>query len=231
MELLTHVLERTIVIQASRETVFRYFTDSDRWAAWWGAGSTIEARPGGSVVIRYPNGVRVLGEVLEVSEPERIVFTYGYESGKPIPPGSSRVTILLERGVRGTRLQLLHEFAQAEVRDQHVAGWRFQLSLFANLLANEVNANAEELVDAWFAAWVIADDAARAQALERIAAADVNFRDRYACISGLQELNEHIAASLRSCREFDWSGRARCGTASTRCWRTGWRAPATGRKR
>ena len=197
MQPLPHQLERTLVIQASPETVFRYFTDSARWAAWWGAGSTIEARPGGAVTIRYPNGVRVLGEVLEVHKPERIVFTYGYESGNPIPPGSSRVTIELDPEARGTRLQLKHEFAEVTVRDQHVAGWRFQLSLFANLVADDVNANAVGLVDAWFEAWTIADDSARTQALERIAAPHTAFRDRYACINGLPELSDHIAATLR----------------------------------
>jgi len=55
--------------------VFGYFTDSAHWAAWWGAGSTIDARAGGRVLIRYPNGVQVSGEVIEVAEPERIVFT------------------------------------------------------------------------------------------------------------------------------------------------------------
>jgi uncharacterized protein YndB with AHSA1/START domain len=197
MESLPHQLERTLVIQASPDTVFRYFTDSDRWAAWWGAGSSIESRPGGAVVIRYPNGVRVLGEVLEIHEPERIVFTYGYESGKPIPPGASRVTVRLDPDARGTRLQLKHEFAEAAVRDQHVAGWRFQLSLFANLVADHVNANAGDLVDAWYEAWTMADDSARAQALSRIVAPNASFRDRYACIQGLPELSDHIAASLR----------------------------------
>jgi uncharacterized protein YndB with AHSA1/START domain len=197
MESLPHQLERTLVIQASPETVFGYFTDSARWAAWWGPESSIEARPGGAVVIRYPNGVRVLGEVLEVLEPERIVFTYGYESGKPIPPGSSRVTVQLDRDARGTRLQLKHEFAEGAVRDQHVAGWRFQLSLFANLVADHVNTNAADLVDAWYKAWTMSDDNARAEALERTVASNVSFRDRYACIHGLPELNEHIAASLR----------------------------------
>jgi len=197
MESLPHQLERMLVIQASPETVFRYFTDSARWAAWWGAGSSIEARTGGAVVIRYPNGVRVLGEVLEIHEPVRIVFTYGYESGKPIPPGASRVTILLDPDARGTRLQLKHEFAESAVRDQHVAGWRFQLSLFANLVADHINANAGDLVDAWFEAWTIADDSTRAEALNRIATPNASFRDRYACIHGLHELSDHIAASLR----------------------------------
>src|SRR5579864_6518590 len=113
---LTNLLERTLVIEATRPTVFRFFTDTARWAGWWGAGSAIDARPGGRVLIRYPNGVQVLGEVIEITSPERIVFTYGYETGKPIPPGASRVTITLEAVGGGTRLRLAHAFAEAEVR-------------------------------------------------------------------------------------------------------------------
>jgi uncharacterized protein YndB with AHSA1/START domain len=194
---LTYLLERTLVIEATRTIVFRYFTDTTRWASWWGAGSTIDACPGGRVFIRYPDGTQVLGEVLEIVEPERIVFTYGYESGKPIPPGSSRVTIHLEEVKSGTRLSLTHAFAEAHVRDQHTQGWRFQFSLFANLVADEVNAGAPALADAWFAAWSITDGAERVRSLEEIAAPEVRFRDRYAHIDGLVELNDHIAASLR----------------------------------
>jgi uncharacterized protein YndB with AHSA1/START domain len=194
---LTYLLERTLVIEATPTTVFRFFTDTARWAAWWGSGSAIDARPGGRVLIRYPNGVQVLGEVLEIAEPERIVFTYGYESGKPIPPGGSRVTIRLEPVESGTRLHLEHAFTEVNVRDQHLQGWRFQLSLFANQVADEVNAGAPELADAWFAAWSISDGAERARSLETIAAPAVRFRDRYAHIDGVVELNDHIAASLR----------------------------------
>src|SRR5262249_50376927 len=78
-------LERTVVIGARPATVFRFFTDSERWASWWGAGSTIEARPGGRLFIRHPNGVESAGEVLEVAPPERIVFTYG------LPPHPPRI--------------------------------------------------------------------------------------------------------------------------------------------
>ena len=69
MTALDHVLERTVLIRARRETVFRYFTDNERFAAWWGTGSTIEARPGGTLSIRYPNGVLASGEVIEVVPP------------------------------------------------------------------------------------------------------------------------------------------------------------------
>ena len=194
---LTHLLERTLVIEATRPTVFRLFTDTARWAAWWSAGSAIDARPGGRVLIRYPNGVQVLGEVLDIVEPERIVFTYGYETGKPMPPGGSRVTIRLEPVESGTRLCLTHAFAEADLRDEHVQGWRFQLSLFANLVADEINAGAPGLADAWFAAWSINDSAERVRSLEAMAAPEGRFRDRYAHIDGLAELNDHIAASLR----------------------------------
>jgi uncharacterized protein YndB with AHSA1/START domain len=37
---LPHSLTRTVVIRATPATVFRFFTDSSRWAQWWGAGST-----------------------------------------------------------------------------------------------------------------------------------------------------------------------------------------------
>src|SRR5262245_44720950 len=100
---LPHRLDRTVVIEAPPDIVFRFFTDAGRWAAWWGAGSTIDAQPGGRLLIRYPDGTEVIGEVLEVANPERIVFTYGYASGQMIPPGGSLVTIRLAPDPRGTR--------------------------------------------------------------------------------------------------------------------------------
>lgn len=85
-------VDREIVICATRATVFRYFTDSERWAAWWGAGSRIDPRPGGEVLIRYPGGASAQGTVVEIAPPERIVFTYGYDrADTPIAPGGSRV--------------------------------------------------------------------------------------------------------------------------------------------
>ena len=74
---LSHRLDRTVVIRASRDTVFGFLTNAAEWAAWWGAGSTIDARPGGAMLIRHSNGVEASGEVLDIRAPERIVFTYG----------------------------------------------------------------------------------------------------------------------------------------------------------
>lgn len=197
MNTLPHSLERTVSIQANPEAVFRFFTDSSRWATWWGAGSTIDPRPGGRMYIRHPNGIETVGEVLEVVSPERIVFTYGYASGKPIPPGASRVTIHLEPDAGGTCLRLDHEFAEASDRDQHIQGWRFQLSVFANVVANEVHAGAPVLVDAWYSAWAEPDEQKRLDILGKIARTDIRFRDQYSLLEGLSDLTAHIGASLR----------------------------------
>ena len=194
---LPHRLDRTIVIEARPDTVFRFFTDEKRWAKWWGAGSTIDARAGGRLFIRHPNGIESSGEVVEIAPPERIVFTYGFVSGTPMPPGSSRVRISLERHPRGTRLVLAHEFAEEAVRDEHVQGWRYQLSVFGNVVTDELHAGAAAKVDGWFEGWSAESDGARREILARVASPDVRFRDRFSLVDGLGDLLPHLAASRR----------------------------------
>jgi uncharacterized protein YndB with AHSA1/START domain len=194
---LPHRLDRTVVIRAPRETVFRYFTDSARWAKWWGAGSSIDPQPGGAVRIRYPEGTEACGEVLEIHEPERIVFSYGYTSGKPIAAGGSRVTIELRKHAAGTELHLWHEFAEAAVRDQHVQGWRYQVAVFANVVADEIHAGASDVVDGWFEAWSLANEQSRNEVLEKIAVASIRFQDRFSLVDGISDLSAHLAACQR----------------------------------
>jgi uncharacterized protein YndB with AHSA1/START domain len=195
MSNLAYRLERSVVIHAPRENVFRFLTDTPRWATWWGAGSRIDARPGGSMLIRFPEGTEVSGEVLEVKPPERMVFTYGFAKGEPIPAGSSRVTIRLEPHDRGTHLHLTHEFADESVRDQHVQGWRYQLALFSNVVADELHADAASIVDTWFDVWAQPDERARETALREVADGDLRFQDRYGNTDGLDDLLPHITAA------------------------------------
>jgi uncharacterized protein YndB with AHSA1/START domain len=197
-----NVVERTVLIRARRETVFRYFTDSTRFAAWWGEGSRIEPRPGGEVHIRYPNGVVAAGEVLEIAPSERVVFTFGYEGPEPpIPPGGSRVTIALEEGPEGTLLRLRHEVPTAEAREAHGPGWRYQLALFANVAAREQHAAVETLVDRFLAVWSEPDAALRRAALGEVATEHVTFRDAFACTEGRDDLVGHIAAARQHLAE------------------------------
>jgi uncharacterized protein YndB with AHSA1/START domain len=194
---LGYQLDRIVTIKATREIVFGFFTDSTRWASWWGPGSSIESTPGGRVLILHPGGVETSGEVLEVEPPARIVFTYGFASGTPFPPGSSRVTIRLQSVDEGTQLHLTHEFPTEAGREEHVQGWRYQLSLFANLVANEVNRQAERQVDLWYEAWSSDDGAARRESLSRIATSQVTFNDRFSHTEGLADLGAHLDAARR----------------------------------
>lgn len=194
---MTHVkLDRTIEIRATRATVFKFFTDAERWARWWGKGSTIEPVVGGAIAIVYPDGSRATGEVRELVAGERLVFTFGYEGeGKPIKPGGSLVTIELADAPLGTRLTLVHEVADEATRALHAYGWRYQLARFAVVVAE--GAFAPDAIAAWFAAWN-ETDAVRCRAqLAAIVAPDVRFRDANGDIYGLDELAGHVGAVRR----------------------------------
>jgi uncharacterized protein YndB with AHSA1/START domain len=197
MKSLPYAVNRDILIEADRETVFGFFTDSARWATWWGAGSTVDPRPGGTIRIQHSNGFVSDGQVLEVTIPERFVFTFSLQSGGLIPAEDSRVTIRLEQQGDGTLLRLTHEVADAVVAEQLVQGWRFHFSLFANAVANYVNAGAPDVVDTWFALWSEPDAAAREATLGRIAARKVRFRDRYSRLDGIDEVVAHTGAAQR----------------------------------
>jgi len=187
-------LERSVTIRAERDVVFRYFTDSVRWASWWGAGSTIDARIGGDVLIRFPGGNEVVGDVVELHPPEMIAFTYGYVNGVPVARGESTVTIRLLPVAEGTLVQLVHAFADEAVMQQHLQGWRYQLSLFGNVVSDEMHAQSAAIVDQWFAMWSNPVAEARWRELERLATADISMRDRFSAIAGLTDVRAHLDA-------------------------------------
>jgi len=187
---------RSTLINARRETVFRYFTDSERFAAWWGAGSRIDPRPGGALLICYPGGVTASGQVQEIVPGERVVFTYGYDDvSKGIAPGGSTVKVTFADVPGGTRVTLEHLVGSPELARAHAPGWRFQLALFAKVASAEQHAGAEAIVDRWFAAWAETDATRRRALLDACATADVVFRDDFAALEGLEDLDSHIAAT------------------------------------
>lgn len=194
---LPYHLEREVLIRATREVVFRFFTDSARFASWWGTGSSIDARPGGAVRIVYPGGILVTGEVVTLRPVDEISFTYGYESQNRelVPPGGSLVTITLKSHADGTLLSLRHDLATMAARDAHVAGWRYQVAVFANIAAAEAYSGAEAAVDRYFALWSEPDQARRLAALETLASADLLFRDRFGVTATIEDLAAHIGAA------------------------------------
>lgn len=129
---------------APRELVFRAWTDPEHLAKWWGPeGMTathveLDPRPGG----RYrcsmgaPDGSEnwVQGTYREVVEPERLVFTWAWETDGE-PGDETLVTLQFQDNGGGTRLIVTHEgFDTEESRDQHKFGWSSSLDCLANAL-------------------------------------------------------------------------------------------------
>ena len=185
---LKEILDRRITIRARRETVFAYFTDSARFARWWGEGSRIDGREGGEVFIRNPNGATVTGRIVEIAPPEKIVFTY---VGSGV---ESLVTIRLEESNAGTELHLRHAFSSAKIRDHFVQGWRYQLSVFSKLVAEDAKDIVTRNVDAFFRAWGDPDGGTRRELLESCATRDISFRDPYSATDGLDDLLANLEA-------------------------------------
>ncbi len=235
MTALPHSLDRSVVIRARPGTVFRYFTDTARFASWWGEGSSIDARPGGAVRIVYPGGVVVTGNVVALRPVEQISFTYGYESknSELVPAGGSLVTVTVQQHPEGTLLHLKHDFSAAPARDAHIPGWRYQLAVFANVSSREEYGSAESVVDRYFAVWSEPDSAKRHAELASLASADLVFRDGFGVTASPSDLADHIGATLmhmpgmrmardgalRQCQGTgvaDWVARAPDGTVATR---------------
>ena len=121
----------------------------------------------------------------------------GYPSGKPFPPGASRVTISLDRVAGGTLLRLRHATVDPAAREMFVQGWRYQLSLFANLVLDAAYTDATARVDEWFAALSQPDDASRATRVSQLAAPSLEYRDRYSCVDGIADFLPQLGAMHR----------------------------------
>ena len=116
-----------IRIAAPPSTVWSYWTDPHRLVRWMGDVATLEPRPGGLFRLEYGSGDVAEGKYLEVDEPARVVFTWGWqEHGAPVPPGASRIEVDLEPldGGSATMLRLRHLGLPEASRITHDEGWR-----------------------------------------------------------------------------------------------------------
>lgn len=189
-------VELQIRIAARPETVFRYFTDPARFRQWMGPASTLEARPGGALLVPFPTGdPSAMGSVTEVIPDRRIVFTWGYAgSNHGMAPGSSTVSVDLEPIPEGTRLTLRHwGFPRAELGQEHLGGWRHYFGVVAARAADEtVGVAADRVVDRFIAAWNEGDAEARRAILADCFESDGLYRDAYGYVPGRDGLNTFI---------------------------------------
>jgi uncharacterized protein YndB with AHSA1/START domain len=115
------VVERRVSVPP--EEVFTYFTDARKWLAWQGTEAVIELVPGGVWRVNVTGDGFASGRVVEVVENERVVFTWGWEQGPPVPPGSTTVAIDLVPDGDGTLIRLTHSGLPPDQIKIHRSGW------------------------------------------------------------------------------------------------------------
>jgi uncharacterized protein YndB with AHSA1/START domain/DNA-binding transcriptional ArsR family regulator len=97
-------------IKASAEQVWKALTNADLTAKYWDHRNESDWQPGSTWEMRRndTNALDVVGNVLEVEYPTRLVFTFE-TPGEVLPGGPSRVTYLLEEHEDIVRLTVTHE--------------------------------------------------------------------------------------------------------------------------
>lgn len=118
-------------IAAPPSLVYQYLTDSDKWARWQGVGATVDSSTGGVFTIRMPNGASSRGQFVELEPNRRIVFTWGWIDHPGVPPGSTRVEIVLDEQGDETLLTLTHSGLPDSEVPLHQSGWNHYLPRLA----------------------------------------------------------------------------------------------------
>ena len=120
----TTVYERTLAIDASPETVWEFLVDPEKLMRWKGINADLDAQPGGTFRCEVIPGHIARGEYVEIDKPNRLVFTWGWDSSEDVPPGSSMIVIELASDGDGTSLHFVHkDLPNAEAIASHAHGW------------------------------------------------------------------------------------------------------------
>jgi uncharacterized protein YndB with AHSA1/START domain len=125
---LSEPVEVSVLISATPETVFAYFTDPARYVRWMGSQAELDPVPGGAYRVFMREGVEAAGEFVAVDPPHRIEFTWGWSHDHAVAPGSTRVVVTLIAEGGGTRVRLRHyDLPDNEQREHHRQGWAMYL--------------------------------------------------------------------------------------------------------
>jgi uncharacterized protein YndB with AHSA1/START domain len=126
------------VFNAPRERLFQAWTDPQRMTEWFcrakpeiaGRLVVMDVRPGGRYGFDVSDACgkvsKVRGEYLEIKAPERLVFTWFWET----EPAYGNTLVTLEFVDLGDKSELImtHErFANSDARDKHNNGWAYCL--------------------------------------------------------------------------------------------------------
>lgn len=127
----------TIYIAAPPETVWNALTDGEVTKAYWGHENRSDWKQGSRWEhVRNGNGrVDVVGRVIEIDPPRRLVTSWVDPKFEDEPGRASRVVYELAGNGDETRLTVMHsELPNQSVRDAISGGWPLVLSSLKSLL-------------------------------------------------------------------------------------------------
>jgi uncharacterized protein YndB with AHSA1/START domain len=130
----SHVLRLTRTIKASRQAVFKAWTEPEQMKQWMAPEGldlpAVEAdvRVGGAYRIQMisPDGAThtAYGTYREINPPERLVYTWSWKEEPHSDIGETLVTVTLEEAEGATEVTMLHEgLPTEERRKDHEEGW------------------------------------------------------------------------------------------------------------
>lgn len=125
------IVQREIQIAAPRATVFAFLTDPQKIVSWMGLEAETELHPGGLYLLKGVNGDltrAARGAFREVVPVHRLAYSFGWEGGQEVPPGSSLIEIDLMDKDSGTLLRMTHSgLPNAAQCASHAKGWAHYL--------------------------------------------------------------------------------------------------------
>jgi uncharacterized protein YndB with AHSA1/START domain len=133
------LIEREILIEASRDRVWAVLTQADLVATWFGDSAEIDLQPGGKATFGWSEYNAVYHAVIERVEPPSLFsYRWGRESGlEPGDGDSTLVEFTLTETFAGTLLRVvetgfasLHVTAeeQAKAVQENTEGWTSELA-------------------------------------------------------------------------------------------------------
>lgn len=128
------VLQLNRVIPASRERVFAAWTTPEAIKVWFGPAGCrvldvqVDLRADGeycfSLSTEDLGEIKVRGRYLEVTPPEKLIYTWRWEGNPQLTMGTSLVTVEFTSAGTSTEIHLIHEqLPSFESRDHHGRGW------------------------------------------------------------------------------------------------------------
>jgi uncharacterized protein YndB with AHSA1/START domain len=128
------VVRRDTFIAAPPAAVFAYLTDPEKIVGWMGSEAATQPLPGGVYLLKGISGKRrtARGAFREVVPVHRLAYSFGWEDGDEVPPGSSLVEFDLIDQDGGTLLRMTHSgLPNASQCAAHAQGWAHYLARLA----------------------------------------------------------------------------------------------------